>query len=58
MYKGETWRCVNPECHAEMVVTEPSQMTSVRQPRCGCGTVMKKIYQKPAIQKVALKVTP
>jgi hypothetical protein len=54
MLRGQKWRCANPECGAEMVVTESSQEPRAGQPTCGCGSKMKRTYEKPIARKVAL----
>ncbi len=54
MYRGEKWRCGNPECRAEVVVTDSSQSGATDKLRCGCGTVMKRVYEKPTARRVVL----
>ena len=52
MRVGEKWRCVNPACGAEMVVTESPRVPVLGKPKCGCGEVMKRPYVKPAARKI------
>src|SRR5208283_4659700 len=54
MHRGEKWRCVNPECCAGVVVTDSSQSGAADKLRCGCGTVMRRLYEKPTARKVML----
>lgn len=54
MVKGQKWRCANPNCAAEIVVTESSRQTQTTQPTCGRGSKMKRAYEKPTPKKVAL----
>jgi hypothetical protein len=54
MHIGQKWRCVNPRCCAELVIIESSQLVDADQPRCGCGTVMKKAYERPTARRVVL----
>jgi hypothetical protein len=54
MRTGQKWRCVNPGCRAEMVIIESSQLVGAGQPRCGCGTVMKRAYEKPTARRIVL----
>ena len=41
--------CMNPECRAEFVIVKrpPHDKTN---PRCFCGTEMKKVYQSPVLR--------
>lgn len=52
MHIAEKWRCVNPGCCAELIVTESSRLQDSKNPRCGCGEVMKRAYEKPALGRV------
>jgi len=54
MHIGQKWRCVNPRCCAELVIIEPSRLAHADKPRCGCGTVMKRAYEKPTVRRVVL----
>ncbi len=49
---GQKWHCVNPRCCAELVVTVSSRLVDVKKPRCECGDVMKREYEKPMLRKV------
>ena len=54
MHIGQKWHCINPRCQAELVITESSQLVDANNPRCGCGTVMKRVYEKPTARSVVL----
>lgn len=49
MRKGQRFRCQNPGCRAEIEVIKDS-MEGASNPRCCCGTVMKKLYSKPVLR--------
>lgn len=48
--KGERWLCQNDACGGEILVLASSQLQDVGNPRCSCGSVMKKPYIKPEIR--------
>ena len=50
--KGETYRCQNRECTAELRVTNGSIEGSSGL-RCCCGSPMKKPYHKPQLRVIA-----
>jgi hypothetical protein len=54
VYKGEKWHCANPGCQAEIVVTGTSKLIEADKPQCGCGSVMRRAYEKPAARKLTL----
>ncbi len=56
MHIGQKWHCVNPRCCAELVITESSQLVDANQPRCGCGTLMKRVYERPTALKIVLTI--
>jgi hypothetical protein len=45
--KGERWHCMNEACAGEIMVLASSQLEG-QNPRCSCGSVMKKHYDKPS----------
>ena len=47
MQKGENWICSNPKCRSEFVVTAASEPEDGVNPRCCCGSKMKKTYTAP-----------
>lgn len=49
MKSGEKWRCINPDCQCAIVV-ECSGMLEGPNPRCTCGSNMKKEYAPPAFR--------
>jgi hypothetical protein len=52
MHIGRKWHCVDRKCSAELIITESSRLVDVGKPRCGCGGVMKREYEKPTVRKV------
>ncbi len=48
MKSGEQWHCTNPWCHCEILVQTTSQIEG-DNPRCACGSVMKKKYVTPHV---------
>ena len=44
------YRCQNRDCGCEFVVTKTSVETKKANPRCFCGTEMKKPYSPPALR--------
>lgn len=54
MHIGQKWYCVNPRCCAELVVTKSSQLVDADSPRCGCGTLLKRVYEKPTVRRIVL----
>ncbi len=49
----ERWRCTNPDCRSEIVVTKTARLEGGTNPRCSCGAAMKKPYQSPALTTIA-----
>jgi hypothetical protein len=49
MKSGERWHCVNPACHCSILV-ETSAEIEGSNPRCVCGSVMKKEYSPPVFR--------
>jgi hypothetical protein len=49
MQAGERWHCTNPLCHCEVLV-ESDGVVPGDNPRCACGSVMKKNYAPPAFK--------
>ena len=48
--KEERWRCPSPLCNSEILVTSSSEVEGGTNPRCSCGSLMKKIYVSPALK--------
>ncbi len=46
--EGERWRCLNDACGGEIMVLVSGQLEG-ESPRCSCGSVMKKHYNKPTL---------
>lgn len=49
MKSGEHWHCSNPACRCTILV-ETSGVLEGQNPRCACGTVMKKDYSPPVFR--------
>lgn len=47
--KGERWLCQNNSCGSEILVVESSKLSNDENPRCSCGSIMKKPYVKPEV---------
>ena len=50
--KGERWRCLNPACQSEILVIASSEVVNGRNPRCSCGSPMKKPYVLPEMKMI------
>jgi len=52
---GEQLRCSNPECRLQVIVTDLGRGRETETTlRCSCGSPMKKLYEKPALDKTKL----
>jgi len=51
MRLGQKYRCQNPECRAEIEITKDSK-EGESNPRCCCGSEMKKPYTPPVLRKL------
>jgi hypothetical protein len=49
MKSGERWHCVNPACGCAVLV-ESNAAIEGQNPRCTCGSVMKKGYSPPVFR--------
>jgi hypothetical protein len=49
MKSQQLWRCVNTACRHEMLL-EASAKVPAGNPRCPCGSAMKKNYSPPVFQ--------
>jgi len=49
MKSGEHWHCVNPACGCAVVV-ETNGGIEGQNPRCACGSIMKKDYSPPVLR--------
>jgi hypothetical protein len=49
MKSGERWHCLNPAC-ACVVVVESNGEIDGQNPRCSCGSIMKKDYSPPVFR--------
>jgi hypothetical protein len=48
--KKERWRCPSSFCKGEILVTSSSEVEGGTNPRCSCGSLMKKTYVSPALK--------
>ena len=48
MKSGERWHCMNPACHCSVLVETTGEMEG-SNPRCACGSIMKKEYSPPVL---------
>jgi hypothetical protein len=46
MRSGQLWECQNRACRCEILVVAPSEAKNGRNPRCCCGSPMKKSNPK------------
>ncbi len=47
---GEYWHCMNPACHCEVLIAASGAVEGLN-PRCACGSVMKKRYRQPTVAR-------
>jgi hypothetical protein len=52
MIAGQTYRCQNRECGCEIQVVKAS-IEAQSNPRCCCGSEMKKPYEKPSLRSLS-----
>jgi len=45
------YRCQNPDCRAEIEMTNASSEAST-MPKCSCGAPMKKVYSTPVFKEL------
>jgi len=50
--KGQKFRCTNRECNCEFEVVAVSEIDGQANPRCLCGSEMKKPYAKPTARSL------
>lgn len=55
MTEGQAYRCQNRACNCEVVVTKPSS-EGPSNPRCCCGSEMKKPYLSPVMRELTSNV--
>ena len=49
MKSGERWHCVNPACGCVVLVEFNGEIEG-QNPRCACGSIMKKSYTPPVLR--------
>jgi hypothetical protein len=47
--KGQRWRCQNPKCRSEILVSTSSRVQGRSNVRCSCGEIMRKPYVRPGL---------
>ena len=52
MRGGECWHCVNPNCKCEVIVRATGNVEGLTNPRCCCGTPMKRQYGSPVFRAI------
>jgi len=52
MIEGHTFRCQNRVCSCEVIVTA-SSVKGTSNPRCCCGSEMKKPYVRPRLRELS-----
>lgn len=48
LQSGERWRCTNQNCGCTIVIESGTPCDGIN-PRCSCGSVMKKEYKSPVL---------
>lgn len=51
MMKGQVYRCMNRSCNCEVVVSRGSDIEGNSNPRCCCGSEMKKPFSIPVLHE-------
>jgi hypothetical protein len=49
MKSGERWHCMNPACLCAVLVETSGELEG-HNPRCSCGSIMKKEYAPPVFR--------
>ncbi len=49
MKSGERWHCINPACRC-IILVETNGEVEGQNPRCACGSAMKKDYSPPVFR--------
>jgi len=57
MISGERWHCTNVACRCSVLVKDSSQIEG-SNPRCSCGSAMKKDYSPPVFREIAMPDFP
>lgn len=52
MREGERWICSNPTCRCEVDVVIASKGTDGTNPKCCCGSRMRKVYRAPSFRRI------
>jgi hypothetical protein len=49
MKSGESWHCTNPSCLCQVRVEVTGEIEG-QNPRCACGSLLKKVYTAPVFR--------
>jgi hypothetical protein len=52
LQKGQRWECESRYCGCEIQVLVSSQVEEGMNPRCSCGSMMKKVHVAPEAKAV------
>jgi hypothetical protein len=52
MREGERWICSNPACRCEIEVVIASNGADGTNPKCCCGSRMRKDYHAPSFRRI------
>jgi hypothetical protein len=52
MREGERWICSNPACRCEVDVVIASKSADGTNPKCCCGSRMRKLYRAPSFRQI------
>src|SRR3981081_3567653 len=52
LQERDHWICQNTACSAEVIVVASSRLNEGSNPRCSCGSVMKKPYVVPLLRNL------
>jgi len=52
MREGERWICSNPACRCEVDVVIASKSADGTNPKCCCGSRMRKPYRAPSFRPI------
>ncbi|HTT33475.1 MAG TPA: hypothetical protein VMH48_07730 [Methylomirabilota bacterium] len=53
MLSGERWHCTNGSCRCSVLIENSAQISG-SNPRCSCGSVMKKDYSPPLFRELEM----
>lgn len=53
LQKGQRWECESRYCGSEIQVVQSSEVEEGMNPRCSCGSMMKRVHVAPEVKTVA-----